>query len=239
MYFDASLSGWGGAALNGASANGPWTSEDDRHKNELELLAALWALKSLTAGASNIAIQLMLDNRTAVAYVYKSGGTHSKNLCTIVARIARWCEDHLLTVSAVYLPGALNILADRLSRMRPNVSDWIQLIQLSSVNYRPFRTYKRTCFLRNGINSWITLYQLAAPTGCDGRGFIQPELEPLPGICIQSILLDSPLPEQNKEGSGGDDYGSPDLASATLVPSFYESGVRAPSNFAKIERGPV
>jgi hypothetical protein len=164
MYFDASLSGWGGAALNGASANGPWTSEDDRHKNELELLAALWALKSLTAGASNIAIQLMLDNRTAVAYVYKSGGTHSKNFCAIMARIARWCEDHLLTMSAVYLPGALNILADRLSRMRPNVSDWIQLIQLSSVNYRPFWTYKRTCFLRNGIESWISL-----PAGSTNR----------------------------------------------------------------------
>jgi hypothetical protein len=89
IYSDASLSGWG-AALNGASASGPWTSEDkSRHINELELLAALWALKSFTAGASNIAIQLMLDNRTAVAYVYKSGGTHSKNFCTIVARIAR------------------------------------------------------------------------------------------------------------------------------------------------------
>lgn len=40
-------------------------------------------------------------------------------------RIAEWCEDRLLTVSAVYLPGALNILADRLSRMRPDVSDWM------------------------------------------------------------------------------------------------------------------
>jgi hypothetical protein len=125
IYSDASLSGWG-AALNGASASGPWTSEDkSRHINELELLAALWALKSFTAGASNIAIQLMLDNRTAVAYVNKSGGTRSRNLCSIAARIAEWCEDRLLTVSAVYLPGALNILADRLSRMRPDVSDWM------------------------------------------------------------------------------------------------------------------
>jgi hypothetical protein len=125
IYSDASLSGWG-AALNGASASGLWTSEDkSRHINELELLAALWALKSFTAGASNIAIQLMLDNRTAVAYVNKSGGTRSRNLCSIAARIAEWCEDRLLTVSAVYLPGALNILADRLSRMRPDVSDWM------------------------------------------------------------------------------------------------------------------
>jgi hypothetical protein len=110
IYSDASLSGWV-AALNGASASGPWTSEDkNRHINELELLAALWALKSFTAGASNIAVQLMLDNRRAVAYVNKSGWTSSKNVCSIAARIAIWCEDRLLTVSAVYLPGALIFL---------------------------------------------------------------------------------------------------------------------------------
>ena len=59
------------------------------------------------------------------------------------------------------------------------------------------------------------------------------------GYASPPIFLDSALPEQNKEGSGRDDSGSPDLASATLVPSSDESGVRAPSNFANIQRDPV
>ncbi len=84
-----------------------------------------------------------------------------------------------------------------------------------------------------------TLRQLAAPTGGDGRGCIQPELEPLPGICLPPIFLDSALPEQDKEGSGRDGSDSPDLASATLVPSSVESGVRAPSDFANMQRDPV
>ncbi|EFX73658.1 hypothetical protein DAPPUDRAFT_252904 [Daphnia pulex] len=47
------------------------------------------------------------------------------------------------------------------------------------------------------------------------------------------------LPEQDKEGSGRDGSDSPDLASATLVPSSVESGVRAPSDFANMQRDPV
>ena len=84
------------------------------------MLAALLARKSSTAGASNIAIQILLDNCTAVACVNKSEGTRSKSLCTIAARIARWWEDRLLTVSAFYLPVALNILA-----VTDEASDWM------------------------------------------------------------------------------------------------------------------
>ena len=124
IYSDASLTGWG-AALNGALARGPWKEEDrHRHINELELLAALFALQSFTARASNVTIQLMLDNRTAVAYVNKSGGTRSEKLRIIASEIVHWCEDRGITLSAVYLPGALNVLADRLSRMRLDASDW-------------------------------------------------------------------------------------------------------------------
>ncbi|KAK4005671.1 hypothetical protein OUZ56_010714 [Daphnia magna] len=82
------------------------------------------------------------------------------------------------------------------------------------------------------------LRQLAAPTGGNGRGCFQPELEPL-GIFLPPIFLDSALPEQDKEGSGRDGSDSPDLASATLVPSSDESGVRAPSDFTNIQRDPV
>lgn len=154
IYSDASLTGWG-AALNGATAMGSWSSEDKvRQINELELLTALWALKSFTARASNIAIQLMLDNRTAVTYVNKSEGTHSENLCAIAAQIARWCEDRLLMVSAVYLllmflqtdcHGCVPILA---------IGCWIQPY---SGNYRPYGMHKWVCSRRNGIDSWISL----------------------------------------------------------------------------------
>lgn len=125
IFSDASLSGWG-ATLNNASAKGPWTGRDwSRHINELELLAALYALKSFTSQASRIAVQLMLDNITAVHYVNKSGGSRSEGLCRISAEIVAWCESRSININAVYLPGAQNIVADRLSRAPPDSSDWM------------------------------------------------------------------------------------------------------------------
>jgi hypothetical protein len=125
IFSDASLSGWG-AALNDASAKGPWTGEDrSRHINELELLAALFALKSFTSQASRVSVRLMLDNITAVHYVNKSGGSRSEALCRISAEIVAWCEARSISINAVYLPGAENLIADRLSRAPPDSSDWM------------------------------------------------------------------------------------------------------------------
>ena len=46
IYSDASLSGWG-AVCDGVVANGPWTVENAQdHINELEMRAALYALRS-------------------------------------------------------------------------------------------------------------------------------------------------------------------------------------------------
>lgn len=79
IYSDASLTGLR-ETLNRTSVIVPWTEKDrDRHINELELLAALFALKLFTARASNVAILLMLDKRMAEAYVNKSGENSSEN----------------------------------------------------------------------------------------------------------------------------------------------------------------
>ncbi|KAI9559512.1 hypothetical protein GHT06_013506 [Daphnia sinensis] len=170
----------------------PWTTEDkDRHINELELSAALWALKSFTARASNIAIQFMLDNRTAVAY------------------IARWCEDCLLTLSAVYIPGALNILTDPLSRIRPGASDWMldpTVFRQLQANWDPqvdLWQHQPEALAVDAFSLNWSLY----------RGYAFP-----PFSLIQ------------------DDSDSPGLAIATLVPGSDESGLRTSSNFAFIQR---
>ncbi|KZS13077.1 Uncharacterized protein APZ42_021816 [Daphnia magna] len=124
IYSDASLSGWG-AVFNEVSTRGPWTLADQkRHINELELLAALNALKAFTSRLRNSTIRLMLDNFTAVHYINKSGGTKSPALSAITAEIVAWCEERTFSIRAVHLPGILNFLADRQSRMQHETSDW-------------------------------------------------------------------------------------------------------------------
>lgn len=124
IFSDASLTGWG-AVFNGSTARGPWSVEDgQRHINELELLAAFFALQSFAATASNISISLQMDNCTAVCYINRGGGTHSRSLSDLATQISSWCESRKITVHASYLPGHLNIVADRESRMGLDSSDW-------------------------------------------------------------------------------------------------------------------
>ena len=124
IFSDASLSGWG-ASLNDASAKGPWADQDRlRHINELELMAALFALKSFTGRASQVSVRLMMDNATAVHYVNNSGGSRSQRLCRISQEIVAWCEQRFITINAEYLPGTQNVVADRLSRASQDSSDW-------------------------------------------------------------------------------------------------------------------
>ena len=61
-------------------------------------------------------MRFLMDNRTAVAYLCKQGGTRSRSLTVIVERLFRVAESLDLSLSATYLPGEMNVLVDILSR---------------------------------------------------------------------------------------------------------------------------
>ena len=125
IYSDASLKGWG-ATMNGAAASGPWgLDESVRHINELELLAAFYALRSFASFASNVSIHLMLDNATAVAYINKCGGTRSESLRVLALELIRWCEIRHISIQAFHIPGLTNSIADYHSRFFSDSSDWM------------------------------------------------------------------------------------------------------------------
>ncbi len=125
IHSDASLTGWG-ACCNGMTTRGPWTrNEHGLHINELELIGAFNALRSFAGLSKEIFIRIFLDNNTAVCYLNKFGGTKSRNLTHIAKDIASWCESRGNVVEAVYLPGKLNIVADRESRALNDSSDWM------------------------------------------------------------------------------------------------------------------
>ena len=124
IFSDASLKGWG-ATMNDCCASGPWTTEhEDKHINELELLAAFNALRTFASNASNVSIHLMLDNATSVAYINKCGGTHSTSLSDLALEIIGWCELRHLAVQAFHVAGKDNVIADYHSRFHTDASDW-------------------------------------------------------------------------------------------------------------------
>ena len=56
------------------------------HINVLELTAAHLALTKLAEAGRSTHIQLKMDNLTAIAYINKMGGTHSRNATMFLKR---------------------------------------------------------------------------------------------------------------------------------------------------------
>ena len=57
-------------------------------------------------------VLVLMENKTAVAYVNKMGGTVSKVLSNIATLLWNWCLDRQITLTAEYIPGAKNSIAD-------------------------------------------------------------------------------------------------------------------------------
>jgi hypothetical protein len=117
---DASLKGWG-AVCQGIRTRGLWTQQESSlHINALELMGALFAVRAFTANKANLHVHLRMDNRTAIAYILKMGGTQS----TVLLQIAQDLWDNKITLTAEYLPEVLNNQADWESRHFHDSSDW-------------------------------------------------------------------------------------------------------------------
>ena len=116
LFTDASLQGWG-AHMGNLTASGRWPPHlSQAHINWLELEAVWLALKEFRKAAQGKHVLLNTDNTTVAAYVNKQGGPHSYSLSIRVEALLLWCQEWGIALTAKYVPGKLNILADFLSR---------------------------------------------------------------------------------------------------------------------------
>ena len=123
LYSDASDRAWGGC-IDHLQVQGVWTlDQQNLHINARELLASFLTLESLLQTQENVHIQLQMDNKTAVSYVKKMGGTKSWTLCKIALDLWHWCRERRIFISAAYIPGKANTIADDLSRMKATTTE--------------------------------------------------------------------------------------------------------------------
>lgn len=121
---DSSLQGWG-AVCEGIETGGTWCSEQiGFHINYLELLSAFLALQSFAKHSVNAGVLLYLDNKTAIAYINKEGGTQSQLLNSLAQEIWSYAEKRSLRLRAEHLPGCQNVVPDRLIRTKLDFSNW-------------------------------------------------------------------------------------------------------------------
>ena len=98
--------------------------ESSLHINVLELTAAWFALKSFESLVSGKHVLIQMDNRTVVTYLNKMGGTHAKDLSDLALQIWQWSLERNTVITAEYLPGKENVIADQESRHHRDASDW-------------------------------------------------------------------------------------------------------------------
>ena len=111
IYSDASLDGWD-ATNSPTTVGAPWENMDNLpHINVLELYAAKLALTYLAANCQCSHIHLKLDNFTAVSYINKMD-THSRTCNNVTQDIWTWTISHNIRLSAAYIPGDTNVVAE-------------------------------------------------------------------------------------------------------------------------------
>ena len=125
IFTDASKKGWG-AHLDKHTARGTWSLPESKlHINHLELKAVFLALKEFRTLVCNKTVLIATDNTTVVAYINKEGGMKSGSLCALLWRILSWCTRQQVTLKARHIPGRLNVIADKLSRLGQTIqTDW-------------------------------------------------------------------------------------------------------------------
>ena len=125
VFTEASKEGWG-AHLNKRTARGYWSLPESKpHINYLELKAVFLALKEFQDLCSNQIVLVATDNTTVVSYINKEGGMKSGPLCALLWRILTWCTSKQVTLKTRHIPGRLNVVADKLSRLGQTIqTEW-------------------------------------------------------------------------------------------------------------------
>ena len=125
IFTDASKEGWG-AHLNEHTARGSWSIPESKlHINYLEPKAVFLALKEFQDLCLGKIVLVATDNTTFVSYINKEGGMRSGPLCAQLFRILTWCTKKQVTLKARHIPGRLNVVADKLSRLGQTIqTEW-------------------------------------------------------------------------------------------------------------------
>ena len=129
LQTDASSYGWG-ATDHYSSCGGRWDTLEatmllSQEINYLELLAAFHGLRAYCSKVFGAHVRLQIDNTTAVAYLNHMGGTRSVSCDKLANSIWLWCIQRDIWISATYLPGELNTVADTRSRKFNDNIEWM------------------------------------------------------------------------------------------------------------------
>lgn len=195
--------------MEGRSAQGLWRSHHlSWHINCLEMMAVFKALRYFLPDLRGHHVLVRTDNTSVVSYLNRQGGLRSRPLCKLAHQILLWSLGKLLSLRAVYIPGAQNVGADTLSRQRLRPGEWRLHPEVVEQIWRVYGQAEVDLFASQHTTHcplWFSLTQ-PAPLGLDAmvqawprlRLYAFPPVALLPGVLERirqdgiSLLLVAP-----------------------------------------------
>ena len=121
---DASSLRWG-ATDGRISAGGRRKASENFHINNLKLKAVYFAIQAYCRYGIYKHIRINCDNTTAIAYINNKGGIKSILCDKLAIDIWNFWSFRKIWISAAHIPGIENPIADKLSRIFNDQTEWI------------------------------------------------------------------------------------------------------------------
>ena len=103
--------------MGDVTTQGLWNlAERKLHINILDLLAVQISLSALLSDVHGQHVRVESDNTTVISYINSMGGCHSLECDTITKDIWTWAIAKNIWLSAAFIPGKINRVADKMSR---------------------------------------------------------------------------------------------------------------------------
>ena len=201
IFSDASKKGCG-AHLHPLEIGGRWCLEERiQHINVLELQAAFLAIKALLPKIDKPHVQFAIDNQTAVTYINKLDGTHSRQLSLLAIEPWHFARQMNLTLSAVYVPGIKDCIADRKSRVFNDSLEWMlnpQVFQQILLKMQGLEVDLFASRINHQLTAFVSWRPEPGAMACDAfnlnwglmKGYLFPPFFCLIHHCIKKIQLD-------------------------------------------------
>ncbi|XP_068250378.1 uncharacterized protein [Palaemon carinicauda] len=161
-------------------------------------------------------VALMSDNATVVAYI-KEGGLRSKELCELALQILKWAEKEEINLTARFIPGKKNVLADGLSMSGQVVATkWSLHPQVASYIIQMWGSPVMDLFATR-LNAQLPVFSCPRPEGSNGR-HLSTQMGRPRRVRFSPLLPNKTSPQQGEGGNQPkDDFGSALVAGERVV----------------------
>ena len=202
------------------------------HINLLELEAVFHALRQFHPSLEGKRVLLHKDNTTVSCYINKQGGARSRTLSHRTEELLLWWTSRSIQLSAQYVPGKLNILADLLSQPHTVLqSEWTLVHSVLKSVWSTWFTSQHRPLCHSVQSSPATVCVPSSRPSSLGSGCPVHSLVKSPVLCLPPDSHHREGSQKGKRRKGHPHSGGPSLASPGLVSRASPSVMFPPSGF--------